>query len=75
LTFPPPLNNEKVDGALLGYVSLLECVGMPAEALKMATRMKKKAGAQGELTISELKDYTEATEEEQARRKTRGRAK
>jgi len=55
----------EVGGELLGYVSLLESGDMEERALAMATKMKKKAGRQGELSLSPLKDFTEATAEEQ----------
>ena len=56
---------SQVGGELLGYVSLLESGDMEERALAMATKMKKKAGRQGELSLSPLKDFTEATAEEQ----------
>jgi glycyl-tRNA synthetase len=56
----------EVDGELLGYVSLLETDNMDALAMEAADKLKRKAKMQGTLTIGELKDYTEATPEEQA---------
>tara|TARA_B110001452_G_scaffold5283_2_gene4947 strand:- start:9 stop:1694 length:1686 start_codon:yes stop_codon:yes gene_type:complete len=55
----------EVDGELLGYVSVLESGTMEEEARATADKMKRKAKKQGTLTLSELKDYTEASEEEQ----------
>ena len=55
----------EVDGELLGYVSVMESGTMEEEARAAADKMKRKAKKQGELTLSELKDYTEASEEEQ----------
>ena len=55
-----------VDGETLGYVSVLESGEMEAEALAMANKMKKKAKKQGELTLTELKDFTEAADDEQS---------
>jgi glycyl-tRNA synthetase len=55
----------EVDGDLLGYVSMLEADDMEELAKKAAEKLKKKAKIQGTLTVSELKDFTEATEEEQ----------
>jgi len=55
----------EVDGEVLGYVSLLETDDMETLAMAAAEKLKRKAQLQGTLTISELKDYTEATEEEQ----------
>ena len=56
----------EVDGELLGYVSLLETDGMQELATEAAEKLKRKAKLQGELTVTRVKDYTEATEEEQA---------
>merc|ERR1712070_1290698 len=55
----------EVAGELLGYVSVLESGTMQEEAISAATKLKKKAAKQGELELGELKEYTEATEEEQ----------
>ena len=55
----------EVDGETLGYVSILESGTMQEEALKMAEKLKKKNKVQGTLTLATLKDYTEASEEEQ----------
>eukprot|EP00320_Phaeocystis_rex_P016851 CAMPEP_0119086702 /NCGR_PEP_ID=MMETSP1178-20130426/139061_1 /TAXON_ID=33656 /ORGANISM="unid sp, Strain CCMP2000" /LENGTH=56 /DNA_ID=CAMNT_0007069853 /DNA_START=44 /DNA_END=210 /DNA_ORIENTATION=+ len=38
---------------------------MEDEALNMAKKMKKKKKAQGTLVLGELRDYTEASEEQQ----------
>lgn len=54
-----------VDGELLGYVSVLESGTMEEEARASAEKMKRKAKLQGTLAMSELKDYTEATDAEQ----------
>lgn len=56
----------EVDGELLGYVSLLETDDMETLAMEAAEKLKRKAQLQGTLTISGMKDYTEATPEEQA---------
>merc|ERR1719221_1470765 len=56
----------EVDGELLGYISLLESGDMDEKAMAMAQKMKRKAKRQGSLTLSELKDFTEATPDEQA---------
>jgi len=56
----------EVDGELLGYISLLESGDMDEKAEATALKMKKKAKRQGELSLSPLKDFTEATAEEQA---------
>ena len=55
----------EVDGELLGYVSMLETDDMDQLAMQAADKLKRKAKKQGTITISELKDYTEATPEEQ----------
>jgi len=55
----------EVDGELLCYVSMLETDDMESLAYDAADKLKKKAKRQGTLTLSELKDFTEATEEEQ----------
>ena len=49
----------EVDGETLGYVSILENIGMQEDAMQMAERLKKKSKAQGTLTLATLKDYTE----------------
>jgi glycyl-tRNA synthetase len=54
-----------VDGELLGYVSVLESDDMAELAQKAAEKLKKKAKRQGTLAVSALKDFTEATAEEQ----------
>ena len=59
-------SRAEVDGELLGYVSVMESGTMEEEARAAADKMKRKAKKQGELVLSELKDYTEATAEEQA---------
>ncbi len=58
-------SRAEVDGEVLGYVSLLETDDMHALATKAAKKMKKKKGVQGELTVSEPKPFTEATDDEQ----------
>jgi glycyl-tRNA synthetase len=55
----------EVDGETIGYVSVLESGTMEAEALATAEKMKRKMGRQGTLALSELRDYTEASPEEQ----------
>lgn len=55
----------EVDGETLGYVSILESGTMQEEALQMADKMKRKKKLQGTLVLGQLKDYTEASEEEQ----------
>jgi len=55
----------EVDGETLGYVSVLESGTMEEDALQMAEKLKKKNKVQGTLTLGALKDYTEASEEEQ----------
>ena len=54
----------KVDGKVIGYVSLLESEKMEAEAKEMAEAMKRKQAVQGELEDLELTPYTEAPEED-----------
>ena len=54
----------EVDGELLGYVSLLETDDMQQLAEEAASKLKRKAKLQGTLTVSPVKDFTEATEEE-----------
>lgn len=56
----------EVDGELLAYITVMEADDMEEQVKKKAGNLKKKAKLQGELKISELKDFTEATEEEQA---------
>jgi glycyl-tRNA synthetase len=56
----------RVDGRVLGYVSVEESGGMQAEAEEKAAEMKRKLAVQGELAPIELKDYTEATPDEYA---------
>jgi len=55
----------EVDGKLLGYISLYGDAANEEEAEQRALKMKKKAKAQGALSLSPLKDFTEATAEEQ----------
>jgi len=55
----------EVDGELLGYVSLLETDDMQQLATAAADKLKRKAKIQGTLTVTDVKDFTEATEEEQ----------
>ena len=54
----------EVDGELLGYVSLMETDDMQTLATEAAEKLKRKAGMQGKLTVSEVKDYTEASPDE-----------
>jgi glycyl-tRNA synthetase len=54
----------KVDGKVIGYVSVEESGTMQAEAEEKAAEMKRKQAVQGTLEAIELKDYTEAAEEE-----------
>ena len=56
----------KVDGEIIGYVSVLEDAEMETTAQDAAEKMKRKAGAQGELAPLELREYTEAKPEEYA---------
>ncbi len=49
-----------VAGETIGYVSTLEDADMQAQAEQKADKLKRKAGAQGELEPIVLKDYTEA---------------
>ncbi|MEM7672026.1 MAG: glycine--tRNA ligase [Verrucomicrobiota bacterium] len=56
----------KVDGKVIGYVSVMESPGMEAEAKSAAEKMKRKQGIQGELEALSLRDYTEAKPEEYA---------
>jgi len=55
----------EVDGELLGYVSLLETDDMQDLAVAAAEKLKRKAKMQGTLSVSDVKDFTEATDEEQ----------
>lgn len=55
-----------VEGETIGYVSVLESGTMQNEAEEAAAKMKRKLSKQGELAAIELKDYTEASEEEYA---------
>jgi len=59
-------SRAEVDGKLLCYLSLLETDEMDAIVRKEAEKAAAKAGLRGELTCSPVKDFTEATEEEQA---------
>ena len=56
----------EVDGELLGYVSLLETDDMQQLAEAAADKLKRKAKMQGTLSVTPVKDFTEATPEEQA---------
>jgi len=56
----------EVEGELLGYVSVMEADDMQEQAEAAAQKMKRKAKLQGTLTVSDVKDYTEASAEEQA---------
>ena len=53
-----------VGDAHLGYVSVLESDDMVERARKKAKVLKKKSNAEGELTLTELRDFTQATEQE-----------
>ena len=55
----------EVDGELLGYVSLMETDDMQQLAYEAADKLKRKAKLQGTLTVTEVKDFTEASDEEQ----------
>ncbi len=55
-----------VDGATIGYVSVLESPEQQSQAEAAAQTLKRKAAAVGELAPIELKDYTEAQPEEYA---------
>ena len=55
----------EVDGELLGYVSLMETDDMQELAEQAAEKLKRKAKMQGTLSVTEVKDFTEATPEEQ----------
>jgi len=59
-------SRAEVDGELLGYVSMLECDEMESLAYEAANKLKKKAKLTGALSLSEPKDFTEASDEEQA---------
>jgi glycyl-tRNA synthetase len=56
----------KVDGELIGYVSVEESGTMQAEAEEKAAELKRKQAVQGTLEAIELRDYTEALPEEYA---------
>ncbi len=56
--------NAIVEGESIGYVSALESADIEADLLKAAQEMKRKKGVQGELKPLDIKDFTEATEEE-----------
>jgi glycyl-tRNA synthetase len=56
----------KVDGEVLGYVSVIEDAEMQRMADEAALKMKKKLAKQGALEPVELKPYTEAKPEEYA---------
>lgn len=58
--------NVKVDGASIGYVSIQECADIEQELEKKAQELKRKAGVQGQLDALEIKEFTEATDEEVA---------
>jgi len=50
----------RVDGEVIGYISVEESGNMQSEAEDKAAELKRKAGRQGTLEPVELKDYTEA---------------
>ncbi|MGA1205194.1 MAG: glycine--tRNA ligase [Opitutales bacterium] len=54
----------KVDGNVIGYVSVEESGTMQAEAEEKAAELKRKQAVQGNLDPVVLKDYTEAAPEE-----------
>jgi len=54
----------KVDGEVIGYVSVLEDGAMQAEADKKAAELKRKMAKQGNLDSVVLKNYMEAKPEE-----------
>ena len=56
----------KVDGASLGWVSLLESEKMEEEALALAESMKRKTATQGTLEKLSLRPYDELDADEQA---------
>ncbi|NJM55458.1 MAG: glycine--tRNA ligase, partial [Verrucomicrobiae bacterium] len=56
-----------VDGAEIGYISLLESETMDADAQEAAERLKRKLGRQGRLDPLDLRDYTQATPDEYAK--------
>ncbi|HSH09388.1 MAG TPA: glycine--tRNA ligase [Oceanipulchritudo sp.] len=56
----------KVDGNVIGYVSVEENGGMQTEAEEKASEMKRKLAVQGTLDPIVLRDYTEASPEEWA---------
>ncbi len=53
-----------VDGETIGYISLLEGEEMEDAAEKMALELKRKLAIQGNLEPLELKEFTEAREDE-----------
>ncbi|MCG8527804.1 MAG: glycine--tRNA ligase [Opitutales bacterium] len=53
-----------VAGKIIGYVSALECADIEEVLLKAAQEFKRKAAVQGEIDPLQVKDFTEATEEE-----------
>jgi glycyl-tRNA synthetase len=55
----------KVNGEIIGYVSLLETAQTEEDALKMANELKRKLAKQGTLDPLNLKQYIESTPEEQ----------
>jgi len=55
---------ELEDGTLVGYVSEVECGDIDKVLKKQAKKLKKEAGIEGEIKPLEIKEYTEATEEE-----------
>jgi len=56
--------NVKVDGKSIGYISVQECANIEEEAEKKALELKRKSGIQGQLDKLEIKEFTEATDEE-----------
>jgi glycyl-tRNA synthetase len=54
----------KVDGIVIGYISLLKGEGYIEEANEMADKMKRKLQKQGKLEPLDLKPFTQATEAE-----------
>jgi hypothetical protein len=59
-------SRAEVDGQLLGYVSLLETDDMDELVLEAATKLQRKAGLRGTLSCTPVKDFTEASDEEQS---------
>ena len=59
-------SRAEVDGQLLGYVSLLETDDMDELVLEAATKLQRKAGLHGTLSCTPVKDFTEASDEEQS---------